>query len=72
MYFKSLSSLFFQSNVLSGVLVALGLFVYSRIAFSLSIIGFIAAYFFYPILGGDVADFYEKFLFENDFYFYVQ
>ena len=61
-YFKSLSSLFFQSNVLSGVLVALGLFVYSRIAFSLSIIGFIAAYFFYPILGGDVADFYEKFV----------
>ncbi len=61
-YFKSLSSLFFQSNVLAGVLIALGLFVYSRIAFSLSIIGFIAAYFFYPILGGDVTDFYEKFI----------
>ena len=61
-YLKSLSSLFFQSNVLAGILIALGLLIYSRIAFSLSIIGFTAAYFFYPILGGDIADFYEKFI----------
>ncbi len=61
-YLKSLSSLFFQTNSLAGLLIAIGLFIYSRIAFSLSIIGFVAAYFFYPILGGDVNDFYEKFI----------
>ncbi|MBP6458798.1 MAG: urea transporter [Crocinitomicaceae bacterium] len=61
-YLKSLSSLFFQSNILSGLLIALGLLIYSRIAFSLSIIGYLSAYFFYPLLGGDTADFYEKFI----------
>lgn len=61
-YLKSLSSLFFQSNVLSGLLIAVGLLIYSRIAFSLSILGYTTAYFFYPILGGDVVDFYEKFI----------
>ncbi len=61
-YFKSLSSLFFQSNILAGILISIGLLIYSRIAFSLSILGFVSAYFFYPILGGDVADFYEKFI----------
>jgi urea transporter/murein DD-endopeptidase MepM/ murein hydrolase activator NlpD len=61
-YLKSLSSLFFQSNVLSGFLIAIGLLIYSRIAFSLSILGYLTAYFFYPLLGGDLADFYEKFI----------
>jgi urea transporter/murein DD-endopeptidase MepM/ murein hydrolase activator NlpD len=61
-YFKSLSSLFFQTNVLSGILIAIGLLCYSRIAFSLSVLGYLSAYFFYPLLGGDVSDFYEKFI----------
>jgi urea transporter/murein DD-endopeptidase MepM/ murein hydrolase activator NlpD len=61
-YLKSLSSLFFQSNILSGFLIAFGLLIYSRIAFSLSVIGYLSAYFFYPLLGGDTADFYEKFI----------
>jgi urea transporter len=70
-YFKSLSSLFFQTNILAGLLIAIGLFIYSRIAFSLSIIGFVAAYFFYPILGGDVNDFYEKFIGLNFIFFAI-
>ena len=61
-YLKSLSSLFFQSNVLSGLLIALGLLIFSRIAFTLSILGYVTAYFFYPLLGGDISDFYEKFI----------
>ena len=61
-YLKSLSSLFFQSNVLSGLLIAIGLIIYSRIAFTLSILGYTTAYFFYPLLGGDISDFYEKFI----------
>ena len=70
-YFKSLSSLFFQTNILAGLLIAIGLFIYSRIAFSLSILGFVAAYFFYPILGGDVNDFYEKFIGLNFIFFAI-
>jgi urea transporter len=70
-YLKSLSSLFFQTNILAGLLIAVGLFIYSRIAFSLSMIGFVVAYFFYPILGGDVNDFYEKFIGLNFIFFAI-
>ncbi|MBS1636363.1 MAG: urea transporter [Bacteroidetes bacterium] len=61
-YFKSLSALFFQSNVLSGVLITVGLLAYSRIAFSLSVVGYMAAYYFYGLLGGSTSDFYENFI----------
>ncbi|GCD77555.1 hypothetical protein JCM31826_10370 [Thermaurantimonas aggregans] len=50
-YLLSLGAIFFQQNVLAGFLACIGLFLYSRIAFSLSIIGFLIAYFFYTILG---------------------
>lgn len=53
-YFKTLSSTFFQSSLLSGILVAVGLLLASRIAFGLSVIGLFAAYFFYQVLGADV------------------
>ncbi len=52
-YFKSLASIFFQQNIFSGILIALGLLWFSRIAFSLSLIGFYAAYIFYNITGAD-------------------
>lgn len=55
-YFKTLAGTFFQSSVLGGILLALGLLYFSRIAFSLSIIGFLAAYFFYAAFGADVND----------------
>ncbi len=35
-YFISLGAIFFQFNVISGILIAIGLLYYSRIAFSLS------------------------------------
>ncbi|MFH2143858.1 MAG: urea transporter [Bacteroidota bacterium] len=53
-YFMSLGAIFFQNNVLAGVLVALGLLLYSRIAFILSLIGFYAAFFFYLGMGIDI------------------
>jgi urea transporter len=53
-YFISLGSIFFQFNVLAGVLVALALIAYSRIAFSLSVIGYSVAYFAFLILGIDL------------------
>lgn len=55
-YFKSLGAIFFQYNVISGFLVAIGLLIYSRIAFTLSIIGFVSGYLFVVFMyGSDVA-----------------
>ena len=55
-YFKTLAGTFFQTSVLGGVLIAFGLLYFSRIAFSLSLIGFALAYFFYSLFGADVND----------------
>ncbi len=52
-YFLSLGAIFFQFNILSGILIAIGLIAYSRIAFSLSLLGFFAAYYFYQLIGAD-------------------
>ncbi len=56
-YFISLGAIFFQFNVLSGILIAIGLLYYSRIAFSLSLIGFYAAFYFYQLIGADLTVF---------------
>jgi urea transporter/murein DD-endopeptidase MepM/ murein hydrolase activator NlpD len=53
-FFKTLSGTFFQTSVLGGMLIASGLLYFSRIAFSLSIIGFALAYFFYSVFGADI------------------
>lgn len=53
-YFKSLGAIFFQYNILSGILISIGLLFYSRIAFSLSVIGYLLAYLFYMIYGADI------------------
>jgi len=52
-YLKSLAAIFFQQNLFAGILIAFGLVWFSRIAFSLSLIGFYAAYFFYGFIGAD-------------------
>ena len=53
-YFNSLGAILFQFNILSGILVAIGLLIYSRIAFLFSFISFAAAYYFYQLLGADI------------------
>lgn len=53
-YFKTLAGTFFQTSILGGFIIALGLLQFSRIAFSLSVLGFTCAYFFYSIFGADV------------------
>ena len=53
-YFNSLGAILFQYNILSGILIAIGLLIYSRIAFLLSFISFAAAFYFYKILGADI------------------
>ena len=55
-YFKTLAGTFFQTSVLGGMLIAFGLLYFSRIAFSLSVIGFFFAYFFYALFGADTND----------------
>lgn len=56
-YLRSLSSIFFQDNILSGLLISVLLLISSRIAFSLSIIGYLSAYFFASFTGSDTTGF---------------
>jgi len=55
-YFLSLGAIFFQFNVLSGILISIGLLFYSRIAFTLSLVGFYAAFYFYQLIGADISE----------------
>lgn len=49
-FFRALSSLYFQNNILAGMIMAFGIFIHSRIIFSLIIIGFLTAYGFNHIV----------------------
>lgn len=53
-YFLSLGAIFFQFNVLAGIVVAIALLFYSRIAFLLSLLGYAIAYSAYSLLGMDM------------------
>lgn len=55
-YLKSLGAIYFQYNIISGILIAVGLFIYSRIAFSLSLIGFLTGYLFCVFVRGDLSE----------------
>ena len=55
-YFVSLGAIFFQFNVLSGILISIGLLYHSRISFTLSLLGFYSAFFFYKIIGANLTD----------------
>lgn len=55
-YFLSLGAIFFQNNILAGILISVGLLYYSRIVFSLSLLGFFAAFLFYKFLGADFSE----------------
>ena len=52
-YFRSLGAIFFQYHLFAGMLIALGLILYSRIAFVLSLAGYYLAYLFFHLFGGD-------------------
>jgi urea transporter len=54
-YLRSLSSSFFQNNLISGIIIAVALLLSSRIFFSLSILGFISAYIFAQFSGSEAA-----------------
>ena len=54
LYFRSLGAIFFQYHMFAGILVAIGLFIYSRISFILSLIGFFSAYYYYLFIGANI------------------
>jgi len=43
LFFRSVSAVLFQNSVLAGILISIGVFIHSRISFSLLLIGFIVA-----------------------------
>jgi len=55
-YFRSLGAIFFQYHMFPGLIIAIGLLLYSRIAFSLSLLGFFSAYLFYNLVGADITE----------------
>ncbi len=55
-YFKSIGAIFFQFSTFAGMLIAIGLLIFSRIAFLLSFYGFYIAFLFYRFLGGNIAE----------------
>jgi urea transporter/murein DD-endopeptidase MepM/ murein hydrolase activator NlpD len=56
-YLRALSSVLFQNNLVSGLIIAILLLITSRIAFSLSILGFLSASFFASFTGSDTTGF---------------
>jgi urea transporter len=50
-YFHSLGAIFFQSHLLAGIIIAIGLLIYSRITFVLSALGYSVAWLFYQVVG---------------------
>jgi urea transporter/murein DD-endopeptidase MepM/ murein hydrolase activator NlpD len=43
LFFRSVSAVLFQNSILAGILISIGVFIHSRIGFSLLLIGFVAA-----------------------------
>ena len=54
LYFTSLGAILFQFHLFAGILIAIGLLIYSRIAFILSLVGFFSAYAYYNFIGADI------------------
>ena len=53
-YFRSLGAIFFQSSWVAGVLLGIGLLLFSRIAFVLSLLGFAGGYAYMQFVGDDL------------------
>ena len=51
-FFRSMSAILFQVNIASGILLAIGLLIYSRIAFVLMLLGYSIAIAFNFAMGG--------------------
>lgn len=54
-YLRSMSSIFFQNNLVAGIVLTVVVLLSSRIAFSLSVLGFLSAYLFAQFSGSEAA-----------------
>ncbi|MFU8843370.1 MAG: urea transporter [Bacteroidales bacterium] len=61
-YFRSIGAILFQSHLFAGVLITIGLLVYSRIAFLLSLTGFFSAYLYYHFVGINITELNYSFI----------
>ncbi len=61
-YFTSLGAIFFQYHLFAGILIAIGLLIYSRIAFVLSLLGFFSAYAYYYFIGANIHELSYSFI----------
>lgn len=61
-YFLSLGAILFQYNLFTGVVLAIGLLTYSRIGFTLSLIGFYTAYLFYMLIGAKFSEVHYSYI----------
>lgn len=61
-FLRSLAAAFFQVNLISGILVFVGLICFSRWAAILAAIGFSSGFMIYTLLGGGVADLDQQLL----------
>lgn len=55
-YFKAMGAVFFQTHLLAGIFISLGLLLYSRIAFVLSFVGFLTGLFYTRFIHGNLND----------------
>ncbi len=53
-YFLSLGAIFFQMSTIAGIIIAIGLLLYSRIVFLLSLVGFTIAFYSFELLHIDL------------------
>lgn len=49
-YLRSLGAIFFQNTLLAGIIILIGLVIFSRIAFVLSVLGFMSGYLFFAFM----------------------
>lgn len=54
-YLRSMSSIFFQNNLVAGIVITVVVLISSRIAFSLTVLGFLSAYLFAQFSGSEAA-----------------
>jgi urea transporter/murein DD-endopeptidase MepM/ murein hydrolase activator NlpD len=62
LYLKALGAILFQYNVFAGLIVLAGLLIYSRIAFVMSLVGFMVGYLFFYIQRADFFELYFNYM----------
>ncbi|MFT5920584.1 MAG: urea transporter/murein DD-endopeptidase MepM/ murein hydrolase activator NlpD [Granulosicoccus sp.] len=61
-YLRSLGAIFFQYNLLAGMIILFGLIRFSRIAFVLSLVGFFSGYLFYGFMEGQFSHLHYSYI----------